>query len=230
MVVEDETRSCRTFVESFDENITTVDLDLHTSIHFIAQEGKIARKTFENICVKLVSRGSSMPAILCWNVTKADGGQASVNVQKCFVVCLVGSKRNLWAAPIWQTTQRGPLLSTSDQTKSALLTVQEGFVVILVGLKRNYLRVASTWPNIQFVLLLSTCHRPELTNSKKVITPSRAHLLRRFCSYKSLDVRFYSLDMVSSHYHIFKHLQNFHDGTKFSSREACDNELVKFFY
>ncbi|EFN84273.1 hypothetical protein EAI_10061, partial [Harpegnathos saltator] len=30
-------------------------------------------------------------------------------------------------------------------------------------------------------------------------------------------------------YHLFKHLQNFLDGTKLASREACENELVKFF-
>ncbi|KOC66810.1 Histone-lysine N-methyltransferase SETMAR, partial [Habropoda laboriosa] len=36
-------------------------------------------------------------------------------------------------------------------------------------------------------------------------------------------------DLAPSDYHLFKHLQNFLDGTKLASREACENELVKFF-
>ncbi|EFN64019.1 Histone-lysine N-methyltransferase SETMAR, partial [Camponotus floridanus] len=38
-----------------------------------------------------------------------------------------------------------------------------------------------------------------------------------------------SPDLAPSDYHLFKHLQNFLDGTKLASREACENELVKFF-
>ena len=39
----------------------------------------------------------------------------------------------------------------------------------------------------------------------------------------------YSPDLAPSDYHLFKHLQNFLDGTKLTTREACENKLVQFF-
>ncbi|OAD53478.1 Histone-lysine N-methyltransferase SETMAR, partial [Eufriesea mexicana] len=39
----------------------------------------------------------------------------------------------------------------------------------------------------------------------------------------------YSPDLAPSDYHLLKHLHNFLDGKKLASREACENELVKFF-
>ncbi|XP_076166238.1 histone-lysine N-methyltransferase SETMAR-like [Ptiloglossa arizonensis] len=39
----------------------------------------------------------------------------------------------------------------------------------------------------------------------------------------------YSPDLAPSYYHLFKHLSNFLGGKRLGSREACENELVKFF-
>ncbi|XP_076163893.1 histone-lysine N-methyltransferase SETMAR-like [Ptiloglossa arizonensis] len=39
----------------------------------------------------------------------------------------------------------------------------------------------------------------------------------------------YSPDLAPSDYHFFKHLQHFLDGKKLTSKEACENVLVKFF-
>ncbi|CAK9801870.1 Histone-lysine N-methyltransferase SETMAR [Anthophora plagiata] len=39
----------------------------------------------------------------------------------------------------------------------------------------------------------------------------------------------YSPDLAPSDYHLFKHLQNFLNGTKLASSEACENELIRFF-
>ncbi|KAK6741955.1 hypothetical protein RB195_009686 [Necator americanus] len=38
----------------------------------------------------------------------------------------------------------------------------------------------------------------------------------------------YRPDLAPSDYHLFKHLQDFLDGTKLASRESCKNEVVKF--
>lgn len=80
--------------------------------------------------------------------------------------------------------------------------------------------------------------RPELANRKGVVfhqDNARPHTslttrqkLREF-GWEVLLHPPYSPDLAPSDYHLFKHLQNFLDGTRLASKEACENELVKFF-
>ncbi|XP_025155140.1 histone-lysine N-methyltransferase SETMAR-like [Harpegnathos saltator] len=80
--------------------------------------------------------------------------------------------------------------------------------------------------------------RPELSNRKGVVFhQDNARLYTSLTTRQKLrelgsEVISHppcSPNLAPSHYHLFKHLQNFLDGTKLASREAGENELVKFF-
>ncbi|EFN76923.1 Histone-lysine N-methyltransferase SETMAR, partial [Harpegnathos saltator] len=60
-------------------------------------------------------------------------------------------------------------------------------------------------------------------------TPSTTRQKLRELGWEVISHPPYSPDLAPSDYHLFKHLQNFLDGTKLISREACENELAKFF-
>ena len=83
--------------------------------------------------------------------------------------------------------------------------------------------------------------RPELANRKGVVfhqVNARPHISLttrqklRELGWEVISHQPYSPDLAPSDYHLFKRLQNFLDGTKLASREACENcenRLSQFF-
>ncbi|CAK9796605.1 Histone-lysine N-methyltransferase SETMAR [Anthophora quadrimaculata] len=256
MDVEDEARSGRPIVENVDKIMEIVESDRHVSTYSIAQELKISQKTVWNHLHKaglkkkldvwvpheltqknLLDRIDACDSLLRRNEIDPFLKRMVTGDEK-WVTYENNSRKRSWS------NRGGPAQTIAKRgltAKKVLLCVWWDWKgIIHYELLPSGQTLNSDLYCQQLTRLKQAIDqkRPELANRKGVVfhqdnarphTSLTTRQKLRELGWEVLSHPPYSPDLAPSDYHLFKFLQNFLDGTKLASREACENELVQFF-
>ncbi|XP_014471358.1 PREDICTED: histone-lysine N-methyltransferase SETMAR-like [Dinoponera quadriceps] len=254
MDVEDKARSGRPIVENVDKIMEIVESDQHVSTYSIAQELKISQKTVWNHLHKAGFK-KKLDVWVPHELTQKnllDRIDACDSLLKRNEIDLF-LKRMVTVDEKWVTYENNSRKRSWSNRGEPAQTIAKPRLMA----KKVLLYVWWDWKGIIHYELLpsgqtlnSDLYCQQLTRLKQAIDQKRPELANRKSvvfhqdnarPYTSLTTRQklrelgweillhppYSPDLAPNDYHLFRHLQNFLDGTKLASKEACENELVK---